>query len=72
MNEILELIEKARVELPCNDSYCQEVMENLVLLVGAKHKADVIAAFNRGRVSMMGMGAEIDPEKYYELTYGEN
>lgn len=67
MNEILELIDAARIEVNC-DEYADQVMKNLLILVQAKHKADVIAAYNRGRASMMGVFQQ-DSEEYYTKTY---
>lgn len=68
MNEILELIDKARIEVGCTSYQC-EVMENLLELVEAKHKSDVLAAFNRGRVSTSSSVTDISAEEYYERTY---
>lgn len=68
MNYIEELIEKARVELQ-REGHTDVVIDNLLKAVRIEHKKQIVAAYNRGRASMMGafmMSAEEFYTKYYE------
>jgi len=68
MNLIIELIEKARVEL-INENHTDVVMDNLLDEVKKEHKKQILAAYNRGRASNMGMFMMSD-EEYYTKYYG--
>lgn len=70
MNTIIELIEKTRV-LIFRSSPNDEIFDNLVDEVKPEHKRQIIAAYNRGRASMMG-AFMMSAEEYYEKNYGED
>lgn len=68
MNYIIELIEKARVEL-INENNTNIVIDNLIEQVKSEHEKQIKAAYNRGRASNMGMfmmSADQYYTKYYE------
>ena len=68
MNLIIELIEKARVEL-INENNTTVVIDGLIEEVKKEHKKQILAAYNRGRASNMGMFMMSD-EQYYDKYYG--
>tara|TARA_R110002050_G_scaffold2544_1_gene14631 strand:+ start:1769 stop:1975 length:207 start_codon:yes stop_codon:yes gene_type:complete len=68
MNFIIELIEKARVEL-INENNTTVVIDGLIEEVKKEHKKQILAAYNRGRASNMGMFMMSD-EQYYDKYYG--
>tara|TARA_R110002126_G_scaffold216166_1_gene362290 strand:+ start:2059 stop:2253 length:195 start_codon:yes stop_codon:yes gene_type:complete len=64
MNEILEYIAKTEIE--------QEVsLIDLTEQVKKLHEKQIIAAYNRGRASMMGVFM-MTAEQYYSKNYGED
>lgn len=67
MNTIIELIEKARVEL-INENNTTVVIDSLIEEVKKEHKTQIISAYNRGRASTMGMFM-MDAETYYTKNY---
>ncbi len=74
MNEILELIEKAKVEVGCNDM-CNGIMEDLLYQVEHKHKQHIIAAYERGTMNVLMTqnkaleGFTLSSEQYYNRYY---
>lgn len=66
MNEIIELLGKVSVEI-CNEGN-EKVMQELAKKIEAMHKDQIIAAYNRGRASMMG-AFMMDAETYYTKNY---
>lgn len=69
MNEILELIEKARIEVGC-DNYCEQVMTDLYDEIKRIHQADVINSYNRGMISSL-LPNPINAEQYYQQTFNK-
>ena len=69
MNEIIELLSKVSVEI-CNEGN-EEKMQELAKKIEELHKYQIIAAYNRGRASTMGMFM-MDAETYYTKNYGTN
>lgn len=67
INYIIELIEKARVEL-INENNTTIVMDKLVEEVKEEHKKQILQAYNRGRASNMGMFM-MSAEEYYTKYY---
>ena len=70
MNEILELLSKVSVEV-CNDSYDEIALKEVAEKIKQLHKDQIIAAYNRGRASMMGVFM-MTAEDYYTKNYEQN
>ena len=66
MNEIIEMIGKVTVEI-CNDNN-EGQMNELAQKIQKLHKDQIIAAYNRGRASMMGVFM-MTAEDYYTKNY---
>ena len=70
MNEILELLSKVSVEV-CNDNYDEIALNEVAEKIEKLHKDQIIAAYNRGRASMMGVFM-MTAEQYYTKNYEQN
>lgn len=70
MNIIIELIEKARVEL-INENNTTIVIDSLIEQVKKEHKQQILQAYNRGRASNMGMFM-MSADQFYTKYYGED
>lgn len=66
MNEIIELLSIVSVEI-CNESN-EAKMEELANKIKDLHKEQIIAAYNRGRASTMGMFM-MSADEYYTKNY---
>tara|TARA_R110001606_G_scaffold381470_1_gene542683 strand:- start:977 stop:1186 length:210 start_codon:yes stop_codon:yes gene_type:complete len=66
MNEILELISKVSVEV--NDDHVEAALNQVAVTIKQLHKDQVIAAYNRGAVSVMEPGGS-NAEAYYTKNY---